>query len=90
MSYLALFIKTQREVVLTGLLPLIIVTILAKNNLLKQNPSEEIYFNQLSFSNRKEYVEWIITAKQAETRTKRLVGAIEKLKNKWKNPTTKH
>lgn len=59
------------------------------DNLLKQNPSEEIYFNQLSFSNRKEYVEWIITAKQAETRTKRLDGAIGKLKNKWKNPTTK-
>jgi len=59
------------------------------NKLLKENPNEEIYFNQLSFTNRKEYVEWIITAKQAETRTKRLDSTIEKLKNKWKNPTTK-
>jgi hypothetical protein len=32
-----LFIKTQREVVLTGLLPLIVVTMLARNNMLRQN-----------------------------------------------------
>lgn len=46
MSYLALFIKTQREVVLTGLLPLIVVTVLAKNNLLKQNLADAVETNK--------------------------------------------
>lgn len=46
MSYLALFIKTQREVVLTGLIPLIVVTILAKNNLLKQNLADAVETNK--------------------------------------------
>jgi len=46
MSYLALFIKTQREVVLTGLIPLIVVTILTKNNLLKQNLADAVETNK--------------------------------------------
>jgi hypothetical protein len=44
------------------------------------------YFNQLAFSHKKEYVEWIVTAKKDETRSKRVEGTIEKLTQKWKNP----
>ena len=46
MSYTALFIKTQSEVVLTGLIPLIVITILAKNNLLKQNLADAVKTNK--------------------------------------------
>jgi hypothetical protein len=54
---------------------------------LKKNKKEEAYFNSLAFSHRKEYVEWIVTAKKEETRLKRVQGAIELLKKNWKNPT---
>ncbi len=40
------FIKTQREVVLTGLIPLFMVTTLAKNNLLKQNLKDAFQTNK--------------------------------------------
>lgn len=49
-------------------------------------PEVAVFFNQLSFSNRKEYVEWIINAKREETRKKRVAGTIERLEKKWKNP----
>lgn len=44
------------------------------------------HFDQLSFTNKKEYVEWIVTAKRAETRKQRVDGSIERLEKKWKNP----
>ena len=44
------------------------------------------HFNSLSFSNKKEYVEWIVSAKREETRQQRVTGAVEKLEMKWKNP----
>ena len=50
------------------------------------NKQVAAYFNQLAFSHRKEYVEWIVTAKKEETRSKRVEGTIEKLKQQWKNP----
>lgn len=50
------------------------------------NKQLSAYFNQLAFSHRKEYVEWIVTAKKDETRVKRVEGTIEKLKQNWKNP----
>jgi Bacteriocin-protection, YdeI or OmpD-Associated len=53
---------------------------------LKNNKKQELFFNTLSFTNRKEYVEWIVTAKRAETRTQRIKGTIEKLGKEWKNP----
>lgn len=40
------------------------------------------YFEGLAFSHRKEYIQWITEAKKAETRQKRIAGAIEKLKEK--------
>lgn len=52
----------------------------------KKNKKEETYFNSLAFSHRKEYVEWIITAKREETRKERVKGTIERLKKSWKNP----
>lgn len=53
---------------------------------LKKKKKEEAFFNTLSFTNRKEYVEWIITAKREETRKERVSGTIERLGKQWKNP----
>lgn len=40
------------------------------------------YFESLAFSHRKEYIQWIESAKKEETRTKRIRQAIEKLADK--------
>ena len=53
---------------------------------LKKNKKEAAYFDSLSFTNKKEYIEWIITAKREETRKERLAGTIERLGKEWKNP----
>jgi len=53
---------------------------------LKKNKKQEAFFNTLSFTNRKEYVEWIVTAKRDETRIQRVKETIEKLEKEWKNP----
>lgn len=53
---------------------------------LKKNKKQESFFNALSFSCKKEYVEWIITAKRPETRTARVSGTLERLTKGWKNP----
>lgn len=53
---------------------------------LKKNKTAAAFFDSLSFSNRREYVEWIITAKREETRAERVSGTIERLGKKWKNP----
>ncbi len=55
-------------------------------DILKKNKRESEFFNSLSFSNKKEYIEWIVTAKREETRNKRLNDAIVRLKKGWKNP----
>ena len=39
--------------------------------------------------NKKEYIEWIVTAKRAETRTERINGTIERLGKSWKNPANR-
>jgi hypothetical protein len=54
--------------------------------LLKKNKKAAEYFNTLSFTNKKEYIEWIVTAKRGETRKERLSGTIERLNKQWKNP----
>lgn len=56
---------------------------------LRRNKKEETLFNALSFTNRKEYVEWIVTAKREETRTQRISDTIKKLSNGWKNPANR-
>lgn len=43
-------------------------------------------YEKLSYSNKKEYVEWVVTAKREETRTERVKGTIERLEKGWKNP----
>ncbi len=53
---------------------------------LKKNKAAAAFFNTLSFTNRKEYVEWIVTAKRPETRAERVGGSIERLGKSWKNP----
>ena len=55
----------------------------------KKHKEEADIFNQLSFSNRKEYVEWIVTAKREETRLQRVQGTIERLGKGWKNPANR-
>lgn len=57
--------------------------------ILKNHPVESDFFNQLSFSNRKEYIEWVVTAKRTETRNNRLKESIERLGKKWKNPANR-
>ena len=51
----------------------------------KKNKKQEEFFNTLSFTNKKEYVEWIVTAKKEETRNERIKGTIERLSKGWKN-----
>jgi len=53
---------------------------------LKMHKTEAEYFNTLSFSNKKEYIEWIVTAKREATRKERVAGTIERLSQGWKNP----
>lgn len=53
---------------------------------LKKNKKEYAVFDSLSFTNKKEYIEWIVTAKREETRAERLKGTIERLGKGWKNP----
>jgi len=53
---------------------------------LKKNKKNEDFFNTLSFTNKKEYIEWIITAKREETRIERVKGTMERLARQWKNP----
>jgi hypothetical protein len=52
----------------------------------KKNNKQEDFFNTLSFTNKKEYIEWIVTAKRAETRNERVEGTVERLVKGWKNP----
>ena len=56
---------------------------------LKKAKKQEAFFNSLSFSNRKEYVEWIVTAKREETRATRVKESIERLQQEWKNPANR-
>ncbi len=52
--------------------------------LLNANKEAEDFFNNLSYTNRKEYVVWITSAKKIETRNARLEKAIFLLLNKKK------
>jgi uncharacterized protein YdeI (YjbR/CyaY-like superfamily) len=47
------------------------------NSALKSNKKAERTFNDFSYSNKKEYVEWISGAKTEDTRNKRLETAVE-------------
>jgi bifunctional DNA-binding transcriptional regulator/antitoxin component of YhaV-PrlF toxin-antitoxin module len=54
--------------------------------LLNKNLEVKKYFDDLSYTHKKEYVEWIVSAKKAETREKRLKKTIEMLTGKIKHP----
>jgi hypothetical protein len=56
---------------------------------LKKNKRQEAFFNTLSFTNKKEYIEWIVTAKRKETRNERVKGSIERLGKEWRNPANR-
>jgi hypothetical protein len=53
---------------------------------LKKNKKAKSFFETISFTNKKEYIEWIVTAKREETRNERIKGTIERLEKNWKNP----
>ncbi len=54
--------------------------------ILEKNKRAKAIFDALSFSNKREYVEWVITAKREETRQNRLTKTIELLLQGNKNP----
>jgi hypothetical protein len=56
---------------------------------LEQEHTALTYYNALSYSNKKEYVLWVLTAKQQKTRSDRIAKAVEKLAAGKKNPTEK-
>ena len=56
---------------------------------LKKHKQLKTFFDGLSYTNRKEYMVWITSAKKEETRQKRLEQFIEKLQEGKKNPTMK-
>ena len=51
----------------------------------KSNKAKE-FFDTLSYTNKKEYVRWIVTAKRHETREARLTNTIQMLTKGIKNP----
>jgi len=53
-------------------------------NLLTEYPEAQAFFEKLSYTHRKEYINWITSAKREETHAKRMVEFIEKLQNKEK------
>jgi hypothetical protein len=57
--------------------------------ILHQTPQALAYYQQLSYSNKKEYLLWVLTAKQEKTRKERLVKLIEKLDAGRINPSEK-
>jgi uncharacterized protein YdeI (YjbR/CyaY-like superfamily) len=46
---------------------------------LKKSPEAKRFFEELSYTHRKEYVRWITEAKKEETRLRRLAKAVEML-----------
>ena len=56
---------------------------------LKNSKRAAGFFESLSFSNKREYVEWIIEAKKDETRCRRLDSILLKLEAGKKNPAEK-
>ena len=57
--------------------------------LLAKNAKSRATFDELSFTNRKEYVVWIVEAKKPETRQMRVTKTVEMLSKGKKNPSDK-
>jgi len=58
-------------------------------NILQSVPEALAFYEQLSYSNKKEYALWILTAKQEKTRGERLAKLVDKLSARKKNPSEK-
>ena len=58
-------------------------------SVLEHHPKVLDYFNQLAYTHRKEYVLWILSAKQEKTRINRIEKSLEMLLNGKKNPSEK-
>jgi hypothetical protein len=56
---------------------------------LNKAPQQKAFFEQLSFTNKKEYLEWVVSAKRDETRKARLSESLERLARGWKNPANR-
>lgn len=56
---------------------------------LEPYPAALNFFESLSWSNKKEYVSWVMTARQEKTKAERIRKTIEKLTAKKKNPAEK-
>lgn len=54
-----------------------------------ENQAVKLFFENLSFTNRKEYLEWITSAKKPETRAIRISKSIVMLKTGKRNPSEK-
>ncbi|RYZ55006.1 MAG: hypothetical protein EOO14_13670 [Chitinophagaceae bacterium] len=54
-----------------------------------ESPAQKAFFDTLSFTNRKEYIEWVVSAKREETRKTRVAETIERLGKGWKNPANR-
>jgi Bacteriocin-protection, YdeI or OmpD-Associated len=54
-----------------------------------KNKSARAFFDSLSFTNKKEYISWITSARREETRRVRVETAIEKMLEGKKNPSEK-
>ena len=53
---------------------------------MSKNKKASAFFESLSFTNKKEYVEWVVTAKRPETRQQRVSDTLDRLSKGWKNP----
>ena len=54
--------------------------------LLVENPKEKAFFEKLSYTHRKEYINWIESAKKDETRQRRLQKSLRMLIENVKHP----
>jgi hypothetical protein len=52
----------------------------------KKDKEATAIFEALSFTNKKEYLEWVVNAKREETRKQRVSETIERIHRGWKNP----
>ncbi|WP_026898091.1 YdeI/OmpD-associated family protein [Daejeonella oryzae] len=58
-------------------------------SVLKAQPKAKHFFETLSYTNKKEYVSWVLTARQEKTKTQRIQKMVEKLLAGKKNPSEK-
>jgi uncharacterized protein YdeI (YjbR/CyaY-like superfamily) len=66
-----------------------ITTPVELQSLFAKNKKANAFFETLSFTNKKEYIVWINSARKEETKTARLEATIEKLATGKKNPSDK-